>query len=258
MRISGTGITTFQPKISLGFRVMTQLAIKWAQAADGQWWYTDRGSLTDIYETECRIYGLKGDVERFVSQINANRLAGSNQVTLDYFASNEMIFGADVVYTSSITATVLGDMMVMQTKLKSFYTTLRMRAISPTFYGTAAMPTLRYVNIGYNANIQKWTIAKLDTYTGVYSYQDSQADIGIFTGVFQFTDAQLRNLRRYMAVNRGQDTNISNTFGVDHPFGPLSTSTYTMSVKLLELSNEEQRGIGNWYAQLKMAEMITA
>jgi hypothetical protein len=254
MLISGSGITPFVAKTKTDFRISTGLAIRWFQLSDGNWTFTDRGATVDTYETQMRLYGIKGPIEQFISEIEANRAAGSNQINISLCSENEKVFGADVVY-NSITATVLDTLVAEQNRLKSWSVQISLRAIAPTFTGTATFPTLKYLNVGYKGSVEDWTIRKVNTYNGVYSYQDHLADSGVFEGTFQFTDTELRNLRRYMAVNRGATVTISEICGVTNPFG-VTRPGYPINVKILDLTGEEQRGIGNWYATLRLGEVI--
>jgi hypothetical protein len=252
--ISGTGITTFQARIKTDFRVQTELAIRWFQCSSGKWLFTDRGATVDTYETEVRVQGIRGRVEELVTQLNANRTAGSNQVTLSGFDSNELIFGADVVYTS-ITATLLNTPKVKQNRWKSFETDLTLRAIGPTLTGTATFPALKYLDVGFDGNVDRYQINKIDSYSGVYSYLDMQSDIGIFKGRFQFTGTEMRNLRKWHRTNRGTTYALTGINGVVYPFGVLR-GAFPKNVKLLAIEQEEMRDLDNWYATLKLGEVI--
>jgi hypothetical protein len=254
MRVSGTGITTFTAKVRNGFRINTSLALEWFKAADGNYRATDRGAASDVYEAEIALRGLRGDLETFVTQINANREADVNTVTLDMFNENEKIFGADVDHTS-ITATLLDTPKIQQAALKVFELSANFRAISPSFTGSASFPALRYLSRGFDANVNKYTINKLDSYVGAYTYLDQSYDTGMFEGTFQFTNSELIGLRRYIATNRSTTVVIADIAGVSNPFGPLRGG-YPISVKVLELSDEEMQGIDNWYAKLKFAEVV--
>jgi hypothetical protein len=220
MNIAGTGITTFQARLQQDFRVQTTWAIKWSQMSNGSWVYTDRGATCDIYETEVRLQGIRGRVEEFVTQLNLNRTGLSNSVTLSAFESNEKIFGADISYTS-VTATLLGTPSIRQNEWKSFECTARFRAISPTMTGTATFPDLKCLDIGYDANVDRYTINKMDNYAGTYTYLDQESDIGVFMGRFQFTTTEMQNLRTWYRTNRGTTANITTIYGVTNPFGPL-------------------------------------
>jgi hypothetical protein len=254
MRISGTGITSFQARIQPDYQINTTLAIKWFEVTSGSWRSVDRGSTVDTYETTVRLHGIRGRIEQLVSELYANRAAGSNVVTLSEFNANEKIFGVDVVHTN-VAATLLGTPKIAQIALKTFEVEATFRATALTFTGSATVPTLKYLNHGYNANVDEYTINKIDTYTSSYTYQDHVADSGIFEGTFQFTDAELIGLRRYMAVNRGTTAAIAEIYGVTYPFGVIRGG-YPKDVKILELRNETLRGIGNWYATLRLAEVV--
>ena len=254
MRISGTGITSFQARILPDFEINTILAIKWFQTSDGNWKYVDRGSTVDAYETTVRMHRIKGSIEQVVTQFDQNRVTGSNVVVLSEFASNEHIFGTNLVY-NSISATLLETPKVEQSDLKSFSLSLKLRAISPTFTGTATFPSLSFLRTGYDGNSADYTINKMDSYTGSYAYLDQQADNGEFRGTFQFTDTELKNLRAWMRVNRGTTIAIADIDGITYPFGGLR-STFPINAKVLELSGETMRDMVNWYATLRLVEVI--
>jgi hypothetical protein len=190
-----------------------------------------------------------------VYELEQNRVAGVNHVTLSEFATNEHIFGTDIVYTN-IDATLLGTPKITQEGLKVFAASLNFRAISPTFTGTATFPTLQHLSIGYDANVDEYTINKLDSYTGAFAYLDESSDNGEFRGTFQFTDTELKNLRAWMRTNRGTTLSIASIAGVTYPFGRIRGTTFPCNVKVLELSDERMRGTDNWYATLRLAEVI--
>ncbi|RPH42662.1 MAG: hypothetical protein EHM87_16115 [Burkholderiales bacterium] len=256
MQIAGDGITTFTARILPEFRVRTKYALEWFQTSSGHWHYTDRGVTTDTYETEIKMHLLKGSVEELVYQLELNRRAGSNLLELSNFSSNEEIFGADVDYSGTINATLLGTPNVVQSRLKSYEVIMSLRAIVPAFVGTATFPTLKYLNIGYNANVDKYTINKKDSYTGAYTCLDMASDAAIFEGTFQFSDSEMRNIRRWLAINRGSTISIASIYGVDKPWGVNRSTGYPISAKLLEISGEEMRGVSNWYARLKLGEVL--
>jgi hypothetical protein len=256
MIISGTGITSFRAKVLPGYDITTKLAIKWFKVSSGAWHYTDRGADADYYECTIELHSIRGTIENFVKQVELNRVAGSNEITLTEFASNESIFGEDVAYTGSITATVLGTPIITQSMLKSFACTVTLRAIGPTFQTGATFPALRYLDVGYQAGIVKYSIDKIDTYSGAYTYLDHRADVGVFEGTFEFTQTELRNLRRWMATNRGTTKAISGINGVVYPFGVVRGSGYPVNVKVLSLSEERMVGISRCSAKLKLGEVV--
>ena len=255
MIISGTGITSFEFKTSIDFKIDTRLSINWFKVADGNWKFTDRGASTDIYESDVKLHAISGSVDQVLQQIEANRVAESNVITLSTTNYNEKIFGPEINYTVPISATVINDVVKEQARLKSYEVRLRLRAISPTFTGSGAFPDLKYLNIGYSGDIDKNTINKLDSYTGSFSYIDHQYDAGLFTGTFIFTEAELIGLRQYMRLSRGTTTSLTGINGVTYPFG-INRGAYPFNVKLLDLTDLEMRGIGRWFATIKMAEVV--
>jgi hypothetical protein len=256
MQISGTGITTFTAKVKQDFDVRTTLAIKWFQVSSGAWHYTDRGAAVDEYETTVEIQGLRGTIENFIAQVQANRIAGSNEISLSNFASNEHVFGEDINYAVAIAATVLNTPVMSQNMLKSFSCSIQLRAIGPTFQTGATFPTLRYVDVGYEGKIQTYTLDKIDTYEGAYTYLDRRSDVGVFEGTIELTQTELRNLRRWVATNRGTTYSLPGIAGVVYPFGVVRGSTYPVNVKVLSLSDERMVGVSRCKVKIKLGEVL--
>lgn len=255
MRVSGTGITTFQAHLKQKFRVRTQLALQWMQTSSGNWYATDRGASSDIYECEVELNNIRGTVEQFVEEINNNRAADSHVLTLDWFEDNEHIFGEDIDHSGSISATVIGDIKIDQMNWKVYGCKAILRALSPSNIGSASFPVLKYLNRGYNANVDGYTVSKYDTFDGTFSYLDMKADSGVFEGEFLFTQTELQGLRRWIATNRGSQTTIATIYGVTNPWGPLRGG-YSITAKPMELVEREPWGMTHWLANLKLVEVV--
>jgi len=257
-----TGITQFEVRVN-SYDIKTTLAINWFQTADGNWRFIDRGELADIYETKIRIVGLQGSIDLFLQQYRANRNALTNQFTLKNFHSNEKIFGSNVDYSGTIVATVMGDLYADQRGLKSWELKMTLQAIGLTFTGSPSFPALKYLDIGYSGNIDKYAINKMDSYSGAFTYIDHQpsyttkrSEPGLFEGTFQFTDDEIIGLREYMRQNRGTTTTITSISGLTRMFG-INRPVFPNDIKILDMT-EKPRGImaTNWYANLKMAEVL--
>lgn len=256
MNISGTGISDFELKIQKNFRTRTSIALIWQQASNGNWNATDRGSSEDYYESMLTIRRKESDVTTYLEELYANRLAESNVITLSDFADNELIFGADVDHSISIDASIIEISMRKQANYNVFTFTMILRAISPSFLGSASFPSLRYLDYDYESDIETWTINTLDSYNNVLYYQDRNYDSGKFKGRFQFTTEELKGLRRWYATNRGATYTLNTINGVKYPFGPNSSSSYPVNVKLLSIENELMRDVDNWYCDLTLAEVV--
>ena len=259
MLISGTGITSFTAKIKPDFQPETVYSLQWFQTSKGNWHATDRGVTADQYDVDLRVYGQEHVINDFAVQIDANRTAGSNIVTLSGFNSQEHIFGADLNYTGSINATIHMQRGAQKT-WKGFEQPFRVSCLSPSFVASVgSLPPLRFVNIGYDGDSDR-TVNKYDTYNRTFHYEDHAADFGTFTGTFIFTDEEMIELRRYIAIQRSATISIPNISGVDKPYGWRS-GTYPLSVKIISFTDMGMYSVTNgkprWVAKLVLAEVIT-
>jgi hypothetical protein len=255
MQISGTGITTFDAKVKPDFNVETTYALQWAKLSSGNWRATDRGKDADIYEaTNVRLYGTEDVIDNFINQVEANRVANSNVITLGSINDSEHIFGADVDYTYGVNATVIDIPHRIQATWKGWSIPLKLRLLSPiVFTGAPALPLFRFLNVGYDADAE-YSINKFDSYNGSFSYADHRCDAGIFTGTFVFTDEEMIGLRSYMATTRGASFTMAyNIVGVTNMFGRRTTAFPI--VKLKDLTEEKMYNrVGRWICKLTFVE----
>lgn len=256
MRITGTGITAFTCKLKPGFTPRTELALKWQRTADGNWYATDRGAASDYYETDVQIVGRYDILKNFLTEVYDNREAHSNVITLDGFFDNERIFGADVVTATSFTATILKISPFTQKSLGVYGVQMSLRCLNPTFIGTAQLPLLHFLQTGYSADVSEWRINKYDTYTGTYSYLDSFADSGKFTGTFLFSQTDMADFRRYWATQRAAEIEIGNIQGVPLPFGPNRPITYPFDCRILSIDSEQMRDLKYWTCKVTFVESV--
>jgi hypothetical protein len=262
MIISGTGIITpFTAKVKTDFVPVTTYDFQnhFEQASSGNWYASDRGSAMDYYDAEnVRLYGKETVINNFIAQVEANRVAGSNVLTLSSFSETEHIFGADVDYsggTYPVLATVTEIGRREQGTWKGWGLPLKMRLLPPfAFVGSSALPTLRHVSVGIDADADR-TLLKQDSYGGQFFYADQQADAGVFTGTFIFYDAEMIALRRFMATNRAASFALPTIYGVQYPFGrrPLpALGYYTACIKSIE--DEAMFGISRWTCKITFLE----
>lgn len=257
MYISGDGITPFQVKIKPDFQPKTILALTWAQASDGNWYATDRGSSADQYECSCRLYGIESNMMIFVDWIQANRYADApNVVTLYTFNSQEYIFGTDIDYSGSITATILPDRMAQNT-WRGFEQPFTVKCISPTFRGgSGALSTLRYLDIGFDGDAER-KINKFDTSNRTFFYQEHDSDYGEFTGVYTFTEQEMIQARRFIATKRGTAFTIPSIIGVSNIFGYRAASATVKCTLFEDLGMYSVlEGVPRWKAKIKLVEVI--
>lgn len=257
MRVSGTGIATpFWLDVLPDFKPETAIALQWKEMDSGLWRATDRGAGSDVYEAHVTLWGLESVINNFVEQIDANRAAASNEVTLDYFATGEKIFGADVDVSGSVTATIMPGMR-KQKNWKGWTVQATIRALSPSFVGSVTLPSLDKLEFAHPFSDAENTILKSDSYDGTMSYIDRDADAGIFEGIFMFSDTDMKNLRRYIASQRGGNFTLSDIAGIDYPFGIKRQSGYPYTAKLIEWEDLGTWGVTNlyWRCRLRFAEV---
>lgn len=266
MFISGTGISSeIRVKILPDFKVDTTLSLKWVQTEDNQWHAIDRGYLADTYESEFTVAGKQSTVETFIDAIDDNRAANSNQLTLRGFEDTEHIFGEDVDHqpATSITATILSIGDMVQRSWQVWAVTVRARAVSPAFVGTATLPDLQNTQIGL-AKALEWSINKQDTYYGTYYYADKEypTDRGRLNLTTQLSVANHKNMRRYLATQRGSTISIPDIsmdaqgFGITNPWGITRPLTFPITAKVIEWEDVGWWGITHRIMNLKLAEVV--
>jgi hypothetical protein len=258
MQISGTGITLFTAKIKPDFKPETIYALNWQHLSSGNWVATDRTSVEDKYNTSIRLYNTESIILNFVTEIEANRTAKNNLITLTNFTSGEHIFGADLNYSGSIYATIEFDRRSQKT-LRGSEQTLKLYCTSPSFVGgSGSLPLLQLLNIGYDGDSDR-TINKIETYNRTFSYQEHSSDYGTFIGTFAFTDQEMISLKRYIATQRGNTISIPEIYGVSFPFGWRSSS-YPVNVKILKFEDlgvlSIENGSPRWLATITFGEEI--
>ena len=258
MYISGDGISTYHARVKPEFRVDTRLAIKWIKTAAGLYKATDRGYLSDIYESTFELVAKQSEIEQFISAVDNNRIEDVFHFTMSGFESTEYIFGEDVDYTAGLDVTVLSIGAVLQKSWKVWSVEVKVRSLSPSFTGTATLPSLKYIRYGEKKTLIS-TINKYDTYYGDYSYLDHAADVGEFTAEFILPVADAKNLRRYIAAQRGSTISISDTIlpGVSNVWGSTRSTTFPISCKIINWSDVGWWGINNRVISLTLAEVPT-
>jgi hypothetical protein len=254
MRIDGTGIgDPVSVKVLKDFTPRTKLAITWVKCSDGSYVGADRGATSDVYESQIRVYGHMTDINNLVDALQQNRAAGDNELTLDWFASDEHIFGEDVDHSGSITATVLDFGTIKQGSWGGFGVSMRLRALSPSLIGTATLPTLQYLDHGYEAD-SSVSVNKIDTMVGSYAYQDHLADAGTFQGVFSLSVTDMRNLRAYLRTVRGSSFTVASIAGVQYPWGPRRGS-WPITCRCTEWNDQGMWGENFWRVALTLNEV---
>ncbi len=251
MRISGTGIAVAQQvKVLKGYKPDTRLALTWNQAADGTWVATDRGYLSDIYETVVSVYGRLADINNLVDALEGNKTADNHILSLDWFWDDEHIFGADVDHSGAINATCVDFGTIVQGSWGGYGVSLRLRALSPSLTGTSTLPSLQYLDIGFEADSANG-VNKYDTYRGTYTYANRGTDAGRFEGMLKFSDTNMQNMRTYLRSTRGASFSVSGINGVKYPWGPRRGSTWPVTVRCTDWSD-----LGMWGEQFWVMRVV--
>jgi hypothetical protein len=254
MYIAGTGITPFQLNILPGFKPETELALKWIQTSNGNYYATDRGASSDVYNCSISTYGKEDEINNFLNEIESNRLSDSHIFAMYGFNSGEKIFGADIDYSGYLGVTIIEISDRVQKTWKGFRLDLKLRSLSPSFIGTASFPSLLHLDIGYTGTA-RLAVNKFDSYTGSFTYADDESNTGIFEGTFFFTDTEMKNARRYIATQRGSNFTISGINGVTYPFGP-TRGTFPITAKLIKWEDMGQAWNDHWKMKLRFAEVV--
>jgi len=255
MDIAGTGISAFTAKVLPDFRVQTNLSIKWRKLTNGDWSGLDRGAASDIYEADIGLYGKEAVIDKFIDEIEANRVVDNHTINLSNFFDTERIFGENVDHTS-IVATVLEISRRRQGSFKGWGLDATIRATpQPTFTGSSSFPVLNSCDFGVDADSDR-TIRKLDSYTNVFSYQDHAADSGTFTGIFTVNNADFILLRNFIRTQRTGNFTLSDTFGITSPFGTRTANSYPFTTKLIEWEDMGFFGLLHHKISLTFAEVV--
>ena len=257
MYYSGNGITGLKAlNVEPYFRSEVTYALKWVQCASGKWVATDRGAASDVYQCRVTIRGYESYINEILQDIEANRVASSgNMIVLSHALETEKIFGEDVVH-NTVNTTVIDIGEREQYALRSFRVALTLQAISPTFIGAAAANvTFRNLDYEYKSYSQ-YTINKVDTYTGAFSYQDRRADTGVIEGTAYLTLADMVTFRRTLATQRGAAITTTVMSGIGYPMGPNRDTTWPKNLKYLEVKDLGYFGVNRHRVYIKAVEDI--
>jgi hypothetical protein len=267
MRITtSNGAQYYDVKIKPDYNPMYHIALNWAQSASGNWNATDRGVTADYYEAEdVRLYGTESTINTFIADVvETNRFSSvtdppQNVLILSNFSDTEKIFGADVDYSTSLNATVAIIDPRAQNTFKGWSVTCRIRLLPFfSFVGSATLPALKNLDFGYDSDAVR-TINKIDSYDNTFYYQEHDTDVGLFSGVFTFTNNEMANLRRYHATLRGSSFSLTNIPGVSFPFGINRFDrhgSYPYTCKLMKIEDEILFGVRHWKCKLTLCEVV--
>jgi len=255
MLLSGTGITTPRTLKVIKYQPVTKYALSWTKTASGNYVCADRGSAYDVYESKITIAGYEYYVDEILDAIQLNRAANNHILSLTAFnGTDDMIFGADVDYSSGLSVTVSKLDERKQKSWHGYSFSMTMRVLSPSFTGSSSMPTLQYISKGYTADTS-FTVDKKDVYDATFVYLDEEKDAGELEFEVLLSTANMRSLRRYVATERGNTITINSIAGMAYPFGSRG-SNFPIDCKIIDFEDKGMRGKAYYYAKLKLAEQV--
>lgn len=263
MRLSGQGITGYKTvHIKPDFSPITDLALKWAQCANGNWVATDRGTDADIYRSKIRVYGTEETINELLTAIYDNRTvdhADAGKLLLDWIEDDEdqKIFGADIDYSSGVYVTITGLGERKQMSFHAWQILLDLRVWDTTelsFTGShASTISFDYVDFGFIAD-QERTISKHEIYNTYPVLADRRVDSGYleFTATVPIDD--MVTFRRSLAYHR--DAAITTTIikGVNYPYGPNLDNSWSKNLKYIETREMGLWGQHYWRVACRCAE----
>lgn len=251
MIITGAEITDFTFRVNPDYKVITELDMEWYQVSNGNYHAVDRGTSADVYGTKIKTFGTETYINNIITQLEANRQSTAGLIRMSSFADDEHIFGEDIDYSGELSGYYTEISMRRHSSLNVFELDLALRLSSPSFSGTASFPAIACLQVGYTADAN-WTYNTYDSYYSDFSYQDHNADAGIFKGTYNLTQTQLRNLRRWHATFRDISFSLPGIGGVTYPFGPRE-GTGPWTVKALKLEEKRRFGLDRWLTEVTLA-----
>lgn len=244
MYIYGSGIAEFEFRTDARFDVNTIWDLEWFDVSNGNYHAVDRGASGDYYAASLVTYGTESYVNNIITQLESNRQE-DGILYMSGFADNERIFGEDVDHSIPISGYVIAYGKRNQNSFKGYSFSLELRALDPSFTGSASLPDWTNACVSHSPGIKadsSWSVNNYDTYhSDFYSY-DKSTDYGLFKAVFRFSLTELRNLRRWYATNRDTSFSITSLAGVTYMFGPRE-GTGPWNVKLIDIKEKEWFGL---------------
>ena len=225
-------------------------AIEWVQDAAGYWNGSDRGASQDVFEAKVTFAGLDATLDSLQSVLQANR----EGVTLSSFTTTgQEIFGPEIDYTGSISATVVEiEPRSHHTLNKVSEVGVTFRAISPTKRGTtASLATLR-LQEAWEGD-QDWTATKAFAYGQTAYYADHRGDVGRIQATYQQKPAEARAIMAYLLSTARANAVTLPTFpGITYPFGqPRGSGPFSAKVRSWEVTRKD---LNRWIFKIEWVE----
>lgn len=226
----------------------TRLALEWTKTEPIRWRATTRPASNDQYFSDIEIW----DTEDVISALFTTLKDAANlgAITVDLGMGDERyIFGADTLCTS---VTVVSYGLPKEAgSFKMFSLSLRLKALSPSFSGTAQWPTLFYAQPGWTAG-STFELSKLSSFNNTMAYQNKGGEEGVFECNFLTFTQGAREARRNIATVRGTQTTFPEV-GIDNPFGPTLPGFSNAYVRIVDWKDLGRQDYLLWGLWIKLA-----
>ncbi len=227
----------------------TRLALEWTRTSPIRWRCTERPESNDQYFSDIEVWDTQAVIDALFTALKSPSNLGSIAVTLGT-GDEQYIFGADVTCT---TATVVEYGMPKEAgSFKMFSLSLRLKALSPTFSGTPALPSVLYAQGGWTAG-SSFEISKVSSYNNSMSYQNKGGTEGLFECGFLMETGDMRNTRRYITDTVRGTRIIFPDIGVENPFGPTLPGFPDVYVRVVDWKDYGRLNYVQWGLGLKLA-----
>ncbi len=226
----------------------TRLALEWTKTDPVRWRATNRPASNDQYFADIEIWDTETVVNALYTALKNPANYGAVTVNLGT-GDEQYIFGADVTCTQATvdnygTPTEAGS-------FKMFSFKLRLKALNPSFTGTAEWPDEMYAQAGWKAG-QSWELSKLTSFNNTMTYQNNNSGEGVFEGLFLLLTDGMRKARRNIATIRGQQTTFPEV-GIDNPFGATLPSFTGSYVRIIEWEDLGRLNYSLWGLRIKLS-----
>lgn len=199
---------------------ITRPAISWKRLSTGYWQGYDRGAAQDVYEGRVRIADKTATLDALQATLDANR----NGITLSSFSTGEHIFGSNVDYSGSISATVVDFGLRRNVMFRSiFELEITFRALSPSLL--AVTPSLANLRLqeGWDGD-RSTEVTKHFSYNQSASYIDHGSDVGLFKATFRQTSEEIKAIRAYLLTTaRAESIEFPEVLSDFYPYGAMET-----------------------------------
>ena len=239
-------------KVALDFSVDTTLGLKWQELESSNVYAVDYGSSGDTYYAACNTYGNQAYVDNLYYVLQSVR--NSDYVYLSNFADNEKMFGENIDYSGSLTATLLGFEANRTANFHVFNIQMAFKLYNPTFTGTSAFDfsTISAISYEYKGG-RNLGINHYDTYNGVDYTYDKGYDKGSIKFNMNLTSDELVKLRNFQRIKRGETFSLTNLYGITYPFGEIA-GAYPYNVKLYSVK-ERKFGLNRFLVDIELKEI---